>query len=224
MRIKACGHTGINPARPVDGSLIIAGALRNKFNGLVAMIESIPAGPPQPQGEQGIQGEQGDLGPPFAQAVIDSVSTLPAFEQAWVTSSFDGTNVHFSFGIPHGYEGSQGQQEAQGEQGVQGVQGPPFAQAVIDGVTTLNPGEPATVSVTFDGTYVHFSFGIPQGETGQPGEVTTAQLDAAISGTAVNPINVSPLYISISEPPTHCEVQQMLDRMNELISALYRAP
>ena len=46
----------------------------------------------------------------------------------------------------------------------------------------------------------------------------------AISGTAVNPVNVSPLYISISEPPTQSEVQQMLDRMNQLISALYRAP
>jgi hypothetical protein len=95
---------------------------------------------------------------------------------------------------------------------------------VIDGVTTLNLGEPATVSVTFDGTYVHFSFGIPRGADGAPGEVTTAQVDAAISGTAVNPINVSPLYISISDPPTQSEVQQMLDRMNQLISALYRAP
>jgi hypothetical protein len=40
----------------------------------------------------------------------------------------------------------------------------------------------------------------------------------------VNPMNISPLYISISEPPTQSEVQQMLDRMNQLITALYRAP
>ena len=101
--------------------------------------------------------------------MIDSVSTLPAYEQAWVTSSFDGTYVHFAFGIPHGYEGSQGQQGAQGEQGVQGVQGPPFAQAVIDGVTTLDPGQPATVSCWFDGSNVHFTFGIPRGADGQQG-------------------------------------------------------
>jgi hypothetical protein len=40
----------------------------------------------------------------------------------------------------------------------------------------------------------------------------------------VNPTNVSPLDVSISEPPTQNEVQQMLDRMNQLITALYRAP
>ena len=47
---------------------------------------------------------------------------------------------------------------------------------------------------------------------------------SAIQNTAVNPMNVSPLYITISDPPTQSEVQQMLDRMNQLISALYRAP
>jgi hypothetical protein len=95
---------------------------------------------------------------------------------------------------------------------------------VIDGVTTLDPGQPATVSVTFDGTYVHFAFGIPRGADGAPGEVTTAQLDAAIATTAANPSNISPLNITISDPPTQSEVQQILSRMNELISALYRAP
>jgi hypothetical protein len=213
-----------NPSLPLDGSLIVADVLRDQFNGLVVMIESIPAGPPGPQGPQGIQGQQGMPGPPFAQAVIDSVTTLPAYEQAWVTSSFDGTYVHFAFGIPQGYEGSQGQQGVQGEQGVQGVQGPPFAQAVIDGVTTLDPGQPATVSVTFDGTYVHFAFGIPRGADGAPGEVTTAQLTSAIATTAANPMNISPLNITISDPPTQGEVQQILSRMNDLISALYRAP
>ena len=234
-----------NPSLPLDGSLIVADVLRDQFNGLVVMIQNIPVGPPGPQGVQGIQGEQGVPGPPFAQAVIDSVTTLPANEQAWVTSSFDGTNVHFAFGIPHGYEGSQGQQGAQGVQGEQGNPGPPFAQAVIDGVTTLDPGQPATVSCWFDGSNVHFAFGIPRGVDGQqgppgeqgiqgiqgeqgppgpPGEVTSAQLAAAISGTALNPANVQPLSITISDPPTQSEVQQMLDRMNLLITALYRAP
>ena len=57
---------------------------------------------------------------------------------------------------------------------------------------------------------------------------TTQQMDSAlfsaIQNTAVNPMNISPLYITISDPPTQSEVQQMLYRMNELISALYRAP
>ena len=37
-------------------------------------------------------------------------------------------------------------------------------------------------------------------------------------------MNIPPLNISISDPPTQSEVQQMLSRMNDLISALYRAP
>jgi hypothetical protein len=51
-----------------------------------------------------------------------------------------------------------------------------------------------------------------------------AMLSAAIATTAANPSGIQPLYITISDPPTQSEVQQMLDRMNELISALYRAP
>ena len=51
-------------------------------------------------------------------------------------------------------------------------------------MTTLPPGENAAVDVSFDGTNVHFSFGIPQGapgEQGAPGDVNTAQMDAAIA-------------------------------------------
>ena len=164
-----------NPSLPLDGSLIVADVLRDQFNGLVVMIESIPAGPPGPQGPQGIQGPQGVPGQPFATAVVDGVTTLTPGQPAWVSSTFDGTDVHLTFGIPEGYPGAQGQQ-----------------------------GEP--------------------GPQGPAGEVTNAQLSAAISGTAVNPMNISPLYISISDPPTQSEVQQILSRMNDLISALYRAP
>jgi hypothetical protein len=171
-------HTALrafNPSLPVDGSLIIAGELRDQFNGLVVMIESIPAGPPGPQGVQGIQGPQGVAGQPFATAVVDGVTTLSPGQQAWVSSSFDGTDVHLTFGIPEGYQGEQGQQ-----------------------------GEP--------------------GPQGLPGEVTNAQLSTAIATTAVNPSNIQPLNITISDPPTQGEVQQILSRMNDLISALYRAP
>ncbi len=58
--------------------------------------------------------------------------------------------------------------------------------------------------------------------------MTLAQVDAqiysAIQATARNPINVQPLYIAISEPPTAYEVQAILDRLNELITGVYRAP
>ena len=58
-----------------------------------------------------------------------------------------------------------------------------YAQAVVDGVNTLPPGSSANVSVSFDGTNVHFTFDIPQGSDGatgaqgQPGEVSQTDLN-----------------------------------------------
>ncbi len=58
--------------------------------------------------------------------------------------------------------------------------------------------------------------------------MTLAQVDvqiySAIQSTARNPLNVQPLYVAISEPPTAYEVQAILDRLNELITGVYRAP
>ena len=87
---------------PEDGALILAEVLRNQFNGHLVMLQNIPSGPPGPQGVPGIQG------PPFAQAVVDAVNTLPPGTDATVSVSFDGTNVHFTFNIPRGGEGTQG--------------------------------------------------------------------------------------------------------------------
>lgn len=249
-----------DPALPEDHSLIVAGVLRDQFNGLKALIDAVPVVqsatveavqtlPPSqpaaadvtlmgqqlrftfaiPQGDPGATGstgEQGPPGPPFAQAVVDGVTTLAPSEPATVGVSFDGSSVHFSFGIPQGYTGANGEP---------GPQGPPFAQAVVDGVTTLPPGSPATVNVGFDGTYVHFSFGIPQGETGSvgpqgdqgpPGEVTLPQMDSAIgnaiAGTSANSNAVQPLNMIVSDPPTQGEVQSLANKIDELIAALRR--
>jgi hypothetical protein len=119
-----------------------------------------------PQGQEGLVGP---AGPPFANAVVDGVSTLNPGDPATVGVSYDGSNVRFTFGIPRGNDGSQGQQGNNGSDGQQGPQGPPFAQAVVDGVTTLNPGDPATVQTNFDGSNVRFQFGIPRGSDGSDG-------------------------------------------------------
>ena len=66
-------------------------------------------------GAQGPPGNDGPQGPPFAQAVVDSVNTLPAGSNAAVNVSFDGTNVHFTFDIPQGSNGSDGAQGPPGE-------------------------------------------------------------------------------------------------------------
>ncbi|MEQ1747970.1 MAG: hypothetical protein ABL974_01000, partial [Prosthecobacter sp.] len=207
LPMRRSAELGIfNPALPLDGSLVVADVLRDQFNGLAAMIAAITSvtaaqidgvqtllpgeqafvtltvtdetlhftfgiprgdegvqgqngadGGAGPQGEPGSQGEPGAQGPPFAQAVVDGVTTLNPGEPATVSVSFDGTLVHFSYGIPSGYKG------ADGTDGGEGPPGPPFAQAVVDSVNTLPPGEPATVGVSFDGSNVHFVFSIPEG-------------------------------------------------------------
>ncbi len=191
-----------NPALPLDGSLVVADVLRDQFNGLAAMIAAVTS---------------------VNAAVIDGVQTLLPNEAAFVTLTVDADTLHFLFGIPRGDVGVQGEP---------GTQGPPFANAVVDGVTTLPAGSPATVTVSFDGTDVHFSFGIPmgtvglqgeQGIQGPPGEVTTAALNAAISGTSSNSNAVATLEIAVSDPPTQAEVQQVLSKLNELIMALRRS-
>ena len=112
-----------------------------------------------------------------------------------------------------------------------------ISSAVVDGVNTLNPGEPATVDSTFDGTTVHFTFGIPtgnsgndggqgpqgeQGPPGQNGEVSFIQLDNAIAGTSANSNAVSTLGLAVNDPPTQAEVLQIASKLDELILALRR--
>jgi hypothetical protein len=178
-----------------------------------------------PQGQEGLPGLVGPAGPAFAQAVVDSVTTLNPGDSATVGVSFDGTNVRFTFGIPRGNDGSQGQpgnNGSDGGQGPQGAQGPPFAQAVVDGVTTLDPGQPATVQTSFDGSNVRFQFGIPRGNDGSsgsngsdgaPGEVSNAQLKSAISGTSHNTNGLSTLVTGFADP----DVEALRLKVNEMI-------
>jgi hypothetical protein len=130
--------------------------------------------------------------------------------------------VHFFFGIPRGMDG---------------VSSPPINSFIIDGVSTLNPGEPATVQTSFDGASVRFTFGIPrgsdgssgndggtgpQGPQGPPGEVTNAQLSSAIAGTSNLSNAVNTLGMAVSDPPTQGEVQAIASKLDELILALRR--
>ena len=175
-----------------------------------------------PQGQEGPMGQQG---PPFSEAVVDAVNTVNPGDPAAVSVSFDGTNVRFTFDIPRGSDGGQGpagNDGGQGPPGNDGAQGPPFAQAVVDGVTTLDPGNPATVGVSFDGSNVRFTFGIPRGNDGSngsdgsqgpPGEISQAQLDSAISGTSANTNNVSTLDTAFADP----DMEAMRQKLNEMI-------
>jgi hypothetical protein len=124
-----------------------------------------------------------------------------------------GNTLHFRFEIPQGQEGPMGQQ------------GPPFSQAVVDSVTTLNPGDAATVGVSLDGTNVRFTFGIPRGSDGSngsngsdgaqgpPGEISQAQLNSAISGTSANTNSVSTLGTGFADP----DMEALRQKLNEMI-------
>jgi len=63
----------------------------------------------------------------------------------------------------------------------------------------------------------HLTFGIPAGVEGPPGEVSIQQLDYAINGTSANTNAVSVLGFAVSDPPTQSEMQQVVDKMDELI-------
>ena len=60
--------------------------------------------------------------------------------------------------VPAGPPGPPG---ADGAAGAPGPQGPPFASAVVDGVNTLDPGNPAQVTVSFDASLCALALPFP---------------------------------------------------------------
>ena len=187
-----------DPAQPADHSPLDSALMRSQLTSLKALIDAILT---------------------LTAAQVDGVSTLNPGDPATAAVTVDGNTLRFTFGIPSGQTG------ATGNDGGPGPQGPPFANAVIDGVNTLLPGESATVSVTFDGTSVHFTFGIPRGAEGvqgPPGEVTSAQLSAAIATTAQNPSGVSALSGMADSSYNKGQMQQVMDKLDELLNAIKR--
>jgi hypothetical protein len=199
-----------DPTYPATNALIESAPMRAQFNGLKDLIDAIPAGPP---------GQNGSDGTSVTGAIIDGTNTLNPGDAAQASVSWDGANVRFTFGIPRGQDG---------------VSSPPITSFIVDGVTTLNPGDPATANASFDGSAVRLLFGIPRGNDGtngsngadggqgSPGEVSNAQLSSAITGTSSNSNGVALLGLLVSDPPTQSEVQQIVNKLDELINALRR--
>jgi hypothetical protein len=118
--------------------------------------------------------------------------------------------------------------------------------AQVDAVNTVPPGDPAAVTLSVAGGTLHFTFDIPQGANGAdgingssgsdggegppgpegpqgvPGEVTLQQLDDAIATTSANSNAVATLGMTVSDPPSQGEMQQIADKLDELIHALRR--
>ncbi len=202
-----------DPTLPAENSPPQSAVMRSQLTSLKALIDALAA---------------------ITAAQVDGVVTVPPGDPAGASVTLNGGTLHFSFSLPQGGDGadgmngSNGSDGAPGPQGGDGPQGPPFAQAVVDGVNTLDPWQNASVDVSYDGSNVHFTFSIPRGNDGangsdgQPGEVSNQQLTDAIAGTAQNPAGVSPLGFSISDPPTQSEVQAILGAYNTLLASLQR--
>jgi uncharacterized protein (DUF1501 family) len=94
---------------------------------------------------------------------------------------------------------------------------------VVDSVNTLPAGSSATVSASVAGSVLHLGFGIPQGDTGAPGEVTSAELAAEIATTSSNSNAVALLMEGADGFYNQTQMQRLIDKVDELITALRRA-
>jgi hypothetical protein len=110
-----------------------------------------------------------------------------------------------------------------------------ISSAVVDGVSTVNPGDPAVVTLSVVGQALRFSFEIPQGSDGEQGpqgpqgeqgiqgyqgeqgtqgyqgpqgEVTLSQLDNAIAGV-LNVSSNSSNGVSTLDQPADSSYNQM---------------
>jgi hypothetical protein len=96
---------------------------------------------------------------------------------------------------------------------------PTITSAVVDSLTTLPAGDPATVVASISAGVLHFSFGIP---AGPPGEVTQALLDAAIQTTSANSNSVNQLNATADISYQSSQMQEVMNKLDELIWALRR--
>ena len=109
-----------------------------------------------------------------------------------------------------------------GPAGPVGPVGPAFSNVQIGSVITGMPGTGAAVSVNVNGSIVELSFTIPAGDAGPMGEVSNATLATEIAGTARDPMMVTDLVLSPSDPPTQGDLLAVIAKFNELLAALRR--
>lgn len=100
--------------------------------------------------------------------------------------------------------------------------------AQVDATNTLPPGDPASVSVMMNGTTLQFTFNIPAGQSGPPGEVTFNDLNnaisSAVSGTSNNTNGVGTLSMSADGGYNQQQIQELINKVDELINAARRNP
>lgn len=106
----------------------------------------------------------GPAGPPNV-LEIGTVETLPADQPATASITGESPAQKLNLGIPQGKQGATGNPGAPGKDGENGVT-PTLAAGNVE---TLEPGQPATASVTGEGPAYQINLGIPRGQTGAQG-------------------------------------------------------
>lgn len=119
---------------------------------------------------------------------IGEVETLPAGSDAYVENEGTEFAARLKIGIPQGAQGPQGEQGergAQGEPGRDGTNGADGAAATIEiaETTTLPAGSSATVENIGTSSAARLKFGIPQGQSGETGQVVFRAVNVQASGT-----------------------------------------
>lgn len=99
---------------------------------------------------------------------------------------------------------------------------PNITSAEVSEVLTLPPGTPASVGISLNGSALTFSFQIPQGDVGAPGEVSAADLQSAITTTSNNCNSVGTLGQSADINYNQMQMQDIINKLDQLISTLYR--
>lgn len=101
-----------------------------------------------------------------------------------------------------------------------------ISAAMVDSTSTLPPVSSAGATVSVIGNTLHFTFEIPQGDTGatgpqgSQGEVSLMQLNDAIQTTSANSNSVATLDAPFGDPDTEAP----RNKVNELIQMLRRNP
>src|ERR1051325_1266683 len=76
--------------------------------------------------------------------------------------------------------------------------------AQVDGVNTVNPGDPANVAVTVIGNTLHFTFDLPRGNDGGPGPQGPPFADAVVDGvTTLDPGEPASVTVSFDGTSVH---------------------
>lgn len=130
---------------------------------------------------------QADRTEEYSSKVLNMTVSAHESEEPTVTKS-EGEVVNLDFGLPRGEKGERGERGERGEAGKDGKDGidgkdgkdgingvtPDFS---IGTVTTLEPNESASVTLTGTEEEPVLNFGIPRGEKGEQGDVSLSDLE-----------------------------------------------